>query len=142
MAQTVLITGVSSGIGAAAAELFSANGWNLIATLRNPSAAGHRNSEVGQCPTHAPRRYNRSSITEAIATGISRFGRFDTLINNAGYGLFGLFETTPREKIHEQFDVNLFGVKDVTRAILRHFRANKRGMIVNVSSGAGLFTLR
>ena len=72
---------------------------------------------------------------------IARFGRIDALINNAGFGRYGLFEAIPREKIQEQFDVNVFGVMDVTRAILPHFRKNKGGMIVNVSSGAGIFTL-
>ncbi|MNH95855.1 putative oxidoreductase SadH [compost metagenome] len=62
-------------------------------------------------------------------------------MNNAGFGLFGLFEGTSREKIQEQFDVNLFGVMDVTRAILPHFRSRKAGVIVNVSSGAGVFGL-
>ena len=58
-----------------------------------------------------------------------------------GYGQYGLFEAIPREKVQEQFDVNVFGVMDVTRAILPHFRKNKGGSIINLSSGAGLFTL-
>ena len=62
-------------------------------------------------------------------------------MNNAGYGQYGIFEAIPREKILQQFDVNVFGVMDVIRAILPHFRANQAGSIVNVSSGAGLFTL-
>jgi len=79
-----------------------------------------------------------ASIDQANEAGIIRFGRIDALINSAG---FGLFEATPREKIREQFDVNVFGVMDVTRAILPHFRKNKGGMIINISSGAGAFTL-
>ncbi|MER3424038.1 MAG: short-chain dehydrogenase/reductase, partial [Nitrospiraceae bacterium] len=70
-----------------------------------------------------------------------RFGRLDALINNAGFGLFGLFEGTPREKILEQFEVNVFGVMDVTRAILPHFRQHRSGLIINISSGAGVFAL-
>jgi NAD(P)-dependent dehydrogenase (short-subunit alcohol dehydrogenase family) len=81
------------------------------------------------------------SINEAIQAGIARFGRIDALINNAGFGLFGVFEAMPREKVQEQFEVNVFGVMDVTRAILPHFRKNKGGLIINVSSGAGVFTL-
>lgn len=79
--------------------------------------------------------------TKPIEAGIVRFGRIDVLVNNAGFGLFGVFEATPREKIKDQFDVNVFGVMDVTRAILPHFRKSKAGLIVNVSSGAGVFTL-
>jgi NAD(P)-dependent dehydrogenase (short-subunit alcohol dehydrogenase family) len=52
-----------------------------------------------------------------------------------------VFESTPRDKVLEQFEVNVFGVMDVTRALLPHFRANRSGVIVNVSSGAGVFTL-
>ncbi len=84
---------------------------------------------------------DRGSIQQAIEAGIARFGRIDALVNNAGFGLYGLFESTPREKIQQQFDVNVFGVMDVTRAILPHFRQNKGGLIINISSGAGVFTL-
>jgi NAD(P)-dependent dehydrogenase (short-subunit alcohol dehydrogenase family)/AraC-like DNA-binding protein len=73
--------------------------------------------------------------------GIQRFGRIDVLVNNAGFGLFGLFEATPRAKVREQFEVNVFGVMDVMRAVLPHFRANRGGTILTVSSGAGVFTL-
>jgi NAD(P)-dependent dehydrogenase (short-subunit alcohol dehydrogenase family) len=81
------------------------------------------------------------SIAEAIERGIERFGRIDTLINNAGFGLFGLFEATPAEKVREQFEVNVFGAMEVTRAVLPHFRASQGGTIINISSGAGVFTL-
>lgn len=82
-----------------------------------------------------------ASIDQAISAGIQKFGKIDVLINNAGFGLFGLFETTSRKKIREQFDVNLFGLMDVTRALLPHFRSNHGGVIINVGSGAGVFGL-
>jgi NAD(P)-dependent dehydrogenase (short-subunit alcohol dehydrogenase family) len=84
---------------------------------------------------------DRESIQLAIEEGIAHFGKIDALINNAGFGLFGVFEAISREKVQEQFNINVFGVMDVTRAILPHFRKNKRGLIINVSSGAGVFTL-
>jgi short-subunit dehydrogenase len=84
---------------------------------------------------------DRATIGHAIATGIERFGKIDALINNAGFSLFGVFEATAREKIEEQFDVNVFGVMDVTRAILPHFRKNKSGLIINISSRGGLVGL-
>ncbi|HEY0254829.1 MAG TPA: SDR family NAD(P)-dependent oxidoreductase, partial [Kofleriaceae bacterium] len=59
--------------------------------------------------------------------------------NNAGFGLHGVFEATPREKMLEQFEVNVFGLMDVTRAVLPHMRAQHRGTILNVTSGAGVF---
>jgi NAD(P)-dependent dehydrogenase (short-subunit alcohol dehydrogenase family) len=140
MATTVLITGCSSGLGAASARLFAERGWNVVATMREV-AAGAELAALDNVLLVRLDVQDRSSIEAAIAIGIERFGRIDALINNAGFGLRGVFESTPREKVLEQFEVNVFGVMDVTRAILPHFRANKAGSIVNVSSGAGVFTL-
>jgi NAD(P)-dependent dehydrogenase (short-subunit alcohol dehydrogenase family) len=140
MIKTVLITGASTGFGKATARLFATRRWNVIATLRNPGSG----TELAQLPNVLVTRLDvqdRSSIEQAVTAGIERFGRIDMLINNAGFGLFGVFEATPREKIQEQFDVNVFGMMDVTRAVLPHFRRNKSGVIVNVSSGAGVFGL-
>jgi NAD(P)-dependent dehydrogenase (short-subunit alcohol dehydrogenase family) len=140
MKKTVLITGASSGFGKMTAKLFAKNGWNVIATMREP---GKEKELVGVGDVLVTRLdvQDRDSIGKAIEAGIARFGRIDVLINNAGFGLFGVFEATSREKIREQFDVNVFGVMDVTRAILPHFRKNKGGLIINVSSGAGIFAL-
>lgn len=140
MSKTVLITGTSTGIGKAAAKLFAAKGWNVVATMRDPGKEAEL-TEIGNILVTRLDVQDRDSISQAIAAGISRFGRIDALVNNAGYGQFGLFEATAREKIIEQFEVNVFGVMEVTRAILPHFRANRGGTIINVSSGAGLFTL-
>ena len=138
--QTALITGTSSGLGRTAAKWFAKQGWNVIATMRRPEDGteliGHKNILVTRLDVQ-----DQASIDAAIEAGIAGFGRIDVLINNAGFGLFGLFEATPREKILEQFEVNVFGVMDVTRSILPHFRKNKGGLILNVSSGAGVFAL-
>ncbi|BCP54628.1 short-chain dehydrogenase/reductase [Kaistia sp. 32K] len=140
MKQTVLVTGASSGIGQAAVRLFAGKGWNVVATMRNPERdadfAGLDDVLVARLDVE-----DQASIQSAIAAGIERFGRIDALVNNAGYGQYGLFEALPREVIQRQFDVNVFGVMDVTRAVLPHFRANRSGVVLNVSSGAGLFTL-
>ncbi|EJJ27450.1 SDR family oxidoreductase [Rhizobium sp. CF142] len=140
MKKTVLITGASSGIGKAASRLFHANGWNVIATMRSPDKETELTKLSGVLVTRLDVQ-DRDSVDAAIRAGIEKFGRIDQLVNNAGYGQNGIFEATSREKIQQQFDVNVFGVMDVTRAILPHFRANKAGLIINVSSGAGLFTL-
>jgi NAD(P)-dependent dehydrogenase (short-subunit alcohol dehydrogenase family) len=140
MKKTVLITGASSGIGKDTATLFAQRGWNVVATLRDPSAhdewAGQDHVLVTRLDVQ-----DATSIHSAIAAGIARFGRIDALVNNAGFGLFGVFEATSPEKIREQFDVNVFGVMEVTRALLPHFRQHRSGTILNVSSGAGIFTL-
>ncbi|MGO9246729.1 MAG: SDR family oxidoreductase [Verrucomicrobiia bacterium] len=140
MKKTVLITGTSSGFGKVTAKLFAKNGWNVVATMRRPEEEKELVS-VGDVLVTRLDVQDRDSIGQAIEAGIARFGRIDALINNAGFGLFGVFEATSREKIQEQFDVNVFGVMDVTRAILPHFRKNKGGLIINVSSGAGIFAL-
>jgi NAD(P)-dependent dehydrogenase (short-subunit alcohol dehydrogenase family) len=140
MNKTILITGASSGIGLASARLFAARGWNVIATMRNPGAV-HELAALERVRVARLDVQDRESIADAIGAGIGWFGRIDVLLNNAGYGQFGLFEAIPREKVIEQFEVNVFGVMDVTRAILPHFRKNNAGTIIQVSSGAGLFTL-
>lgn len=140
MSKTVLITGASTGLGRTAALKFAGAGWNVVATMRRPEdgagLAALPNVFVSRLDVQ-----DLPSIGSAIAAGIARFGRIDVLVNNAGFGLFGIFEATPRAKIQEQFDVNVFGMMDTTRAILPHFRANKSGLVINVSSGAGVFTL-
>jgi NAD(P)-dependent dehydrogenase (short-subunit alcohol dehydrogenase family) len=140
MTRTVLITGCSTGFGQATARLFAARGWNVVATMRKPEP-GAALAVLDNVLVTRLDVQDQTSIDAAIAAGIARFGRIDALVNNAGFGLFGVFETAPREKVQEQFDVNVFGTMDVTRAILPHFRSNKAGVIVNLSSGAGVFAL-
>ncbi|HEX8912643.1 MAG TPA: SDR family oxidoreductase [Humisphaera sp.] len=140
MRKTVLITGTSSGLGKTAAGHFAANDWNVVATMRTPPAEPDAppadNVLVARLDVQ-----DRDSIAAAIGAGVERFGRIDALVNNAGFGLLGLFEATPPAKVREQFDVNLFGLMDVTRAVLPHFRARGGGTVVNVGSGAGVFGL-
>jgi NAD(P)-dependent dehydrogenase (short-subunit alcohol dehydrogenase family) len=140
MKKTVLITGASTGFGLSTAKRFAREGWNVIATMRTPRA----NHELSGLPHVLVTRLDvqdRGSIDAAVAAAVERFGRIDVVINNAGFGLFGVFEATAREKIAEQFDVNVFGVMDVTRAVLPQLRKQQSGVIINVSSGAGVFTL-
>lgn len=138
--KTVLITGCSSGIGKAAAKLFAAKNWNVIATLRQPE----KNTELAGAGHVFVTRLDvqdHDSIAQAIEASLERFGKIDALINNAGFSLAGIFEGIPRQKIQEQFEVNVMGVMDVTRALLPHFRSNKGGLVINVSSRAGLVGL-
>ncbi|MCZ8254891.1 MAG: SDR family oxidoreductase [Polaromonas sp.] len=139
-AKTVLITGTSSGIGLAAAKHFAAQGWNVVATQRTPE----KDTELRHIANVLATRLDvqdLDSMAPAIEAGIARFGRIDALVNNSGYGQYGLLEAVSREQILAQFEVNVFGVIELTRAILPHFRKNKGGMVINVSSGAGMFTL-
>ncbi|KAK7064790.1 3-oxoacyl-reductase [Favolaschia claudopus] len=142
IANTIFITGASSGIGLASAKLFHSIGWNVVATMRNPTPE-HELAKMGDARMFVQRLDLQDflSIQPAIDAAIEKFGTIGLLLNNAGFGQSGLFEAIPREKIQEQFDVNLFGLMDVTRAILPHFRANNGGGVINVSSGAGLWAL-
>jgi NAD(P)-dependent dehydrogenase (short-subunit alcohol dehydrogenase family) len=137
MSKTILITGASSGIGKASAALFAAKGWNVIATMRRPDAS----LEADNLLVEKLDVQDLDSIQHAVDAGIARFGAIDVLLNNAGYGQYGLFEALSREDIQTQFEVNVFGVMNVIRAVLPHFRERKSGVIVNVGSGAGIFTL-
>lgn len=136
MKKTVLITGTSSGFGAASTRYFAEKGWNVIATMRDTTKAGDLASMENVFVTKLDVQ-DSTTIQSAIEAGIGHFGKIDVLINNAGYGLFSIFENASVPAIRQQFDVNVFGAMDVTRAILPHFRSNNSGIIVNISSGAG-----
>ena len=139
MNNTILITGASSGIGKATAKLFQAKGWNVIATMRSPE----KENELTQLDNTLVTRLDVTdspSIEEAVATGIEKFGSIDVLLNNAGYGAYGPLEAFPIEKIRRQFDTNVIGLLETTKAVLPHFRANKAGTIVNISSIGGQMT--
>lgn len=136
--KTILITGASSGIGKATATTFAERGWNVVATMRDPSAAGDLATRENVLVV--PLDVERPETTQAaLEAGIARFGGLDVLLNNAGIAPMGSFEELYRSKGRETFEVNVFGVMEVTRAVLPHFRAQRSGLIVNVSSAAGLF---
>ncbi|MBR1155963.1 SDR family oxidoreductase [Bradyrhizobium sp. JYMT SZCCT0428] len=138
MTGAVLITGCSSGYGEAAAKLFALRGWNVIATMRNPDH-GRKLTDLKNILVVRLDVQDRDSIDKAITQAIRHFGRIDAVVNNAGYGLFSPFEPSSRDAIQKQFDVNVFGAMDVIRSILPHFRTNRSGTIINISSGAGVF---
>ena len=136
MSKTVLITGASSGLGRASAKLFQSQGWNVVATMRSP----HAETELNTLDNVLVARLDveeLSSITSAITAGIDTFGQIDVLLNNAGYGAYGVLEATSSDEIRRQFDVNLFGMIETTKALLPHFRHHRSGTIVNISSMGG-----
>ena len=110
MSKTILITGCSTGIGLASSRLFFEKGWNVVATMRNPDKDTElRTFDASRILVVKLDVTDLTSIEQAIAAGIAKFGKIDVLVNNAGYGQNGLFELTPREQVQEQFDVNVFG---------------------------------
>lgn len=140
MNKTVLITGTSSGFGNATAHLFASHGWNVIATMRKPAAASDL-AALDNVLVAALDVTDPVSIDKAIKAGLSRFGKLDVVVNNAGFGQYGVFEGVPEEKIQRNFDVNLFGVMNVMRVVIPIYRQQGEGMILNVSSVGGLVGL-
>lgn len=140
MSKTILITGSSTGIGRASVLKFQQEGWNVIATMRSPE----KEKELIKLENVAVTKLNvqdETTIRSAIEEGLSKFDGIDVVLNNAGYGLMGTFESIGRDSIQRQFDVNVFGLFDVTRAILPHFREHKKGTIINITSIGGKMTL-
>ena len=139
MRKTVLITGTSSGIGRAMLEHFAEAHWNVAATMRSPDK--HQDlANLDNVKLYKLDVADKASIKEAIKAAIKDFGKIDVIVNNAGYGAVGIFEKATDEQIRKQFDVNVFGVMNVIREILPHFRERKDGTIINITSIGGLIT--
>lgn len=140
MSKTVLITGASSGFGKLTAKTFAANGWNVVATMRSPEKETELSGIDG---IHVTRLdvTDSNSIQAAIAGANARFGVIDVLINNAGYGGHALFEQADMDAIRVMYETNVFGPMNMMRAVLPAMRKKGDGVIVNVSSMAGLFGL-
>jgi NAD(P)-dependent dehydrogenase (short-subunit alcohol dehydrogenase family) len=139
MAKTVLITGCSSGIGAATAKVFEHAGWNVVATMRKPDR-GVVAQRAGSRLTLPLDVTIEVSVKAAVSATLEAFGSIDVVVNNAGFGLYGPFETAAPELIARQFDTNVTGVFNVTRAVLPAMRQQAGGVIVNVASVGGFAT--
>jgi short-subunit dehydrogenase len=140
MKKTVLITGASSGFGKESAQLFQQNGWNVIASMRSPE----KEQELSKLENVLITRLDVqdiASIENTVQAGIQQFGKIDALINNAGYGLMGVFESSTPEQIQQLYTVNVFGVMNVARVVIPHMRENNSGVIINVSSFGGVVAL-
>lgn len=135
--KTVFITGTSSGIGKAAARYFSDKGWNVAATMRSPE----KDTEVKRYPgtkVYQVDVTDTNTILTALKMAVSDFGQIDVVVNNAGYGVDGVFEAMSESVVHKQFDTNVFGLMRVTRAFIEYFRVNNiKGHIVQVASMGG-----
>lgn len=136
MGNTVLITGASTGIGKAAAQLFQEKGWNVAATMRTPEKA----TDLAQLDNVLCTKLDVTdpdSVKQAIEKTLERFTSIDVLVNNAGYALMGPFEAMSREQVQRQINTNVLGLMEVTRAILPHFRQQGKGTLINVASVGG-----
>src|SRR5208283_870604 len=135
MAKTVLITGASSGIGKETALYFHSKGWNVVATMRHPESC-----KIKEKPGLVLARLDvtdPASIKKAFSYAKDKFKKVDALVNNAGYGLVGPFESYSDEQIRKQFDTNVFGLMAVTREAIPMLRAQGSGTIINIASMGG-----
>lgn len=137
--QTIFITGASSGIGKATAELFSARGWRVIATMRNlkKGADLEKLPNVILMPLDVT---DFDQIKETCRTALEQYD-VDVLLNNAGYGLMGALERLPEDAIRKVFDTDVLGTIFVTQQFIPHFKARRAGVIMTTTSLAAIIAL-
>ena len=141
MIKTWFITGATRGLGKEIALAALRAGENVVATGRNAkdlkkalaeANAGDRLLAVALDVT------DNARPSDVVEAAVERFGRIDVLVNNAGYGQLGFFETLAPQQIETQYWTNVFGLYNVTRAVLPQMRAQRSGHVVNISSIGGV----
>ncbi len=141
MADSILITGAGSGIGLATALLLAGRGFQVFATAPTPAqqadieaAASAHGVALRVLPLDVT---DEASITRAVETVVAEAGSLYGVVHSAGLGLRGFFEDISDEELRRLYDVNVFGVMAVTRALLPHLRAARRGHILIITSAGG-----
>ncbi|MHA8263679.1 oxidoreductase [Lactobacillaceae bacterium Melli_B3] len=140
MTKTWLITGTSSGFGKELAkQLAASDNVNLVASARKPETLDYLDQyDHGQIlKTHLDVT-DQENIDTTVADAIDKFGRIDVLVNNAGLGYFGTFEESDEQQTRYMFDVNFWGIVNMTQAVLPTMRKQRSGAIVNLSSISGI----
>lgn len=135
--EVVLITGGASGLGKATGQYLASRGYRVYGTARSPE----KYPGFDLFPLLQMDVRQSSSVEAAIAELIGREGRVDILINNAGVGITGPIEETPREAVGDAFETNFHGPLRVIRAVLPHMRQHRKGFILNITSVAGYMGL-
>ncbi len=136
--KTALVTGASSGIGFETAILLKRLGMKVYGAARRiDRMAALEKQGICVLPLDLT---DSSSIKQCVDTILSKEGSIHVLINNAGYGSYGAIENVPMEEAKRQFDVNVFGLAELSRMVLPSMRKNRFGKIVNISSMAGRLT--
>ncbi|CAG4903251.1 oxidoreductase [Paraburkholderia saeva] len=134
-----LITGCSTGFGRELAKLVLERGWRAVVTARDVSkvqdiAEGH----AGRALVLPLDVTKRGQIDEVVAQAKQQFGRIDVLVNNAGYGYLAAIEEGEDDAVRAMFETNVFGLVDMTKAVLPQMRKQRSGLVVNVSSIGGI----
>ncbi|BDC44059.1 oxidoreductase [Paraburkholderia terrae] len=131
------ITGASRGLGALMAEAALADGNAVVAAGRNAAAIVER---LGESPALLPVALDVTSEAQAqaaVEAAVEKFGRIDVLINNAGFGLLAAVEESSDADVRRMYDTNVFGLLNVTRAVLPVMRRQRSGHVINMSSIGG-----
>ena len=131
------ITGASRGFGALITQEALAAGDKVVATARDPKTI---TDKIGAHPNLLAVKLDvtqEAQAHEAVREAVKRFGRIDILLNNAGYGLLGAVEESSASEVERMFQTNVFGVLNVTRAVLPEMRRQRSGHVINISSIGG-----
>ena len=141
---TAIITGASSGIGLATAAALADDGWHVVATARNPSAADALGELAAERPNIQLRELDvtrTASVSGCVDAVLAERGAIDLLVNNAGAGHRGTLEQLGDDEFEKCFAVNFYGVARVTRAIIPGMRARSSGRVVTVTSMNGVVAM-
>ncbi|MEO0853952.1 MAG: SDR family oxidoreductase [Cyanobacteria bacterium J06648_11] len=143
--KVVLVTGASSGIGEAIALEVAAQKAKVVLAARREgvlNTVADLVSKRGGTPLVVPTDMTDSQQVETLAAkAIDAFGAVDVLVNNAGYGQMGPIEEVNEAAVRQQFDVNVFGLLTLTRAVVPGMRDRREGRIINLSSVAGRISM-
>jgi len=136
MPKTVLVTGASSGIGAAIAQLFYKRGFVVFGTSRYADPNSPHEFPMLKLDVDSD-----ASVKACVDEVLARAGRIDILVNNAGFALTGAVEETSVEEAKDQFETNFFGVVRTVQAVLPTMREARSGRIITIGSVAGYLTI-
>lgn len=132
------ITCANKGLGAAIVKEALASGYQVVATARNAASAEKELGTYPQLLVVSLDITNDTQVKEAVANTVTKFGRIDVLVNNAGYGLLGYFEEMSEQTIRQQLETNVFGTMKITREVMPVMRKQGSGFVVVVSSTSGI----
>jgi len=143
MNHKILITGASAGFGRLATEKLLANGKQVVASMRGVSGKNQQAAkelEGAGATVVEIDVTDDQSVNSGVAEAIEKLGGLDIVVNNAGIGVIGMQEKFTVDDMQKVFDVNVFGVHRVNRAVLPHMRTNGSGLLIHVSSLLGRVT--